>query len=66
MGVLYDLKMQVETIAVRQHRDVSLIRGEISRKAGFMISLVGVSSPDDPDRVARLKDAIFEVLNEQV
>lgn len=63
MGVLHDLKNSVEATAASQGRDVCLVRGEISRKAGFMLALIGPSSPDDPDKIDRLRSAAFEILN---
>jgi hypothetical protein len=35
-------------------------------KAGFMLSLVGETTPDNAEKVFRLKEAAFEVLGQHI
>jgi hypothetical protein len=44
--------------------DAFAIRGEIALRAGFGIGFIDADTPDDADKLARLKAAASAVLNE--
>jgi hypothetical protein len=43
--------------------DSAQVRGEIALKAGRLLSFISPTTPDDPAGVAKLKEAIKEVLH---
>jgi hypothetical protein len=62
MGVLYDLTVKIDkAIAVKQ-LDASAVRGKIALQAGFMLSFVTASTPDDPAKIEKLKKAVALVM----
>jgi hypothetical protein len=57
---------RIEQIIVRRNLPAFKTRGEIAIKAGFALGLVDASTPDDPERLARLTQAALEVLHESI
>jgi len=66
MGQLFDIRQSIDLIIRQKGMDEYLVRGQISMKAGFMLSLVSERTPDDPEKARRLKDAALEVLGTQI
>jgi hypothetical protein len=60
---LYDLKVLIETTIKDKGMDSAQVRGEIALKAGRLLSFISPTTPDDPAGVAKLKEAIKEVLH---
>ena len=64
MGVLYDVCQKVmRELEARNPNPVELLlaKGEIARKAGFMVSLVGPGDVDDPAKIESVRAAAREV-----
>lgn len=62
MGQLYDLCSRVTTYLESKHADdpLALIRakGEIATRTGFLVSMVSPNEFDDPNKIARLREAV--------
>jgi predicted regulator of Ras-like GTPase activity (Roadblock/LC7/MglB family) len=61
-GQLYKLVQRIDEFTVRAGLDRFKLRGTIAFKAGFSLDLIDQDTPDDPDRLQRLKAAASEVL----
>lgn len=62
MGKLYDYSQAIQQEIERKGLDVFKTRGELAMKCGFIITLIGESDPDDPAKIAALKDAAKSVI----
>lgn len=62
MGRLYDSCREVIEYIDRSGLDVYKTRGAITLRTGFLITLVDEDDPDDPARIAAIRDAAKEVL----
>lgn len=63
MGKLYDYAQRIEEHIQRNNLDVFKTRGAIAMKVGFIITLIQPDDPDDPDRIAALRQAAESVLD---
>jgi hypothetical protein len=59
----YDLKVLIETTIAARGLDSAEVRGKIALKAGRLLSFINPTTPDDPVGLAKLKQAIKDVLN---
>jgi hypothetical protein len=66
MGQLSDMRESIDRAIRDKGLDEFLVKGQISMKAGFMLSLVGETTPDNAEKVFRLKEAAFEVLGQHI
>lgn len=66
MGRLSGMVWDIEALIARKQLDEFGTKGRISAKAGFVLSLVDERTPDDPDKIQRLKDAVFDVVGERI
>ena len=57
---------RIEQIIAGKNLPAFKTRGAIAIKAGFALGLIDASTPDDPDKLARLKAAAQEVLHENI
>jgi hypothetical protein len=60
MGDLYNICQAVLRQVEQEHpepMDLLRVKGELARSAGFMVSLVGPGDPDDPSKIASVRDA---------
>ena len=62
MGLLYEYCNKIQEQIERQGLDVFQTRGALAIKCGFLITLIDESDPDDPQKIAALRDAAREVL----
>jgi hypothetical protein len=62
MGALYDEVQRLDAAIKKSGKDYFVTKGQLSMKAGFMITLVTPSSPDDPAKMAALQKAAREIL----
>ena len=63
MSKLYDLKVLIENKIKADGLDAMAVKGKIGLRSGRTLALISPTSPDDPDAVAKLRQAIKEVLN---
>jgi hypothetical protein len=63
MGQLYDVRMKIEAIIKEKGLDEYSIRGKIGMKSGLILALLKPETPDDPDKLKRLKTAAHDILN---
>lgn len=63
MSRLYDLKVLIENKIKADGLDAMAIKGKIGLRSGKTLALISPTTPDDPDAVAKLRQAAKEVLN---
>ncbi|HEY1759704.1 MAG TPA: hypothetical protein VGG72_30300 [Bryobacteraceae bacterium] len=63
MSQLYDLRVLIEKKIKADGLDATEVKGKIALRSGRMLVLISPSTPDDPAAVAKLKQAIKDVLN---
>ena len=63
MSKLYDLKVLIENKIKADGLDAMAIKGKIGLRSGRTLALISPATPDDPDAVAKLRQAAKEVLN---
>jgi hypothetical protein len=62
MGKLYDYAQRIQRHMDANNLDVFKTRGALALQCGFLITLVQPTDPDDPEKVANLKQAAQDVL----
>jgi hypothetical protein len=62
MGILYDLKAKIDKAIEDKKLDGVAVRGKIALQAGFLLSLIAASSPDDLVKIDKLKKAAASVM----
>ncbi len=62
MGVLFDIKTKIDKAIEDKKLDGGAVRGKIALQAGFLISLVNATTPDDPAKIDKLRKAAASVL----
>ncbi len=62
MGRLYDAVSVIDRTIDDRGLDPVQTKGLISMKAGFFLAIVFPNTPDDPEKLVKLKDAAKEVL----
>ena len=63
MGQLYDLRVKIEEKIKASGVDEKETRGKLGLRSGTLLSLITPSTPDNPETVAKLKQAAKDVLN---
>ncbi len=63
MSQLYDLKLLIENKIKTDSLDAMDIKGKIGLRSGRMLAFITATTPDDPEAVAKLRQAVKEVLN---
>ena len=63
MSRLYELKMLIENKIKADGLDAMAVKGKIGLRSGRTLALISPTTPDDPDAVAKLRQAAKEVLN---
>ncbi|MBU4556107.1 MAG: hypothetical protein KJ747_04480 [Actinobacteria bacterium] len=66
MGQLYQAVSAVEQVISRKGLDDFKTKGLISMKAGFFLSIVNSTTPDDTQKIGSLRSAAEEVLGEKM
>lgn len=61
-GALHELVQRVDARLAQSGADRFKLRGQIAMKAGFALDLVDAGTPDDPERLAKLRAAVIAVL----
>ncbi len=62
MSVLYDLRSKIDKTIEEKKLDGAAVRGKIALQAGFLLSFVSPSTPDDPVKIEKLKKAAAAVM----
>jgi hypothetical protein len=62
VGQLYDLKMLIENKIKADGLDAMDVKGKIGLRTGKMLAFINASTPDDPETVAKLRQAAKDVL----
>jgi hypothetical protein len=62
MSVIFDLKTKIEKTITDKKLDAAAIKGKIALQTGFLLSLITATTPDDPAKVAKLKQAAADIL----
>lgn len=65
-GKLHAMVQRINAVIERRKLDPFGTRGEIALKAGFGLGFIDAETPDDPQKLARLKAAASAVLGEPV
>ena len=63
MSQLYDLRVLIENKIKADGLDAMEIKGKIGLRSGRMLAFVTSTTVDDPEAVAKLKQAVKDVLN---
>lgn len=63
MSQLYDMKLKIEEKIKASGLDPNETRGKLGLRSGTLLSLINPNTPDDPAKIAKLKQAAKEVLN---
>ena len=63
MSRLYELKMLIENKIKADGLDAMAVKGKIGLRSGRILALISPTTPDDPDAVAKLRQAAKDVLN---
>ena len=66
MGKLYEACQTVIRQIEARGLDTYRCRGALAMETGFLVSAVGPNDPDDPERVARLRDAAMSLYGIQI
>ena len=59
---LHELVQRIDARLAQSGADRFKLRGQIAIKAGFALDLVDAGTPDDPERLAKLRAAVSAVL----
>jgi hypothetical protein len=62
MGQLHDAIKRIEQAIRAKGLPEYKTKGELSLRAGFLLSWVGPQTPDDPEKLAKLKQAAKDLL----
>ncbi|MDO8963398.1 MAG: hypothetical protein Q7W30_02780 [Coriobacteriia bacterium] len=62
MGKLYEACRQITDEISRAGLDKYRTRGLFALETGFLITLVSENDPDDPEKIAKLRDAARKIL----
>ena len=66
MSLLFETVRKIEDVIAEQRLDPYRTKGQIALRAGFSLSLIKATTPDDQARLTRLKDAAQAVLGRPV
>lgn len=63
MSQLYDLRLLIETTIKSKGLDAMDVKGKIGLRSGRMLAFITPTTEDDPAAVAKLKQAVKDVLH---
>ena len=63
MGALNNMKLRIEEKIRADGLDAKDIKGKIGLRSGKLFAFINPSTPDDPEVIAKLRQAAKEVLN---
>ncbi len=62
MGQLFDVKQKIESVIAEKKLDAVQVKGAIGLKTGILLNLLNASTPDDEQKLGKLRAAVKEVL----
>lgn len=62
VGRLYDAIEEIDRVCTSRGLDKVKVKGEISMKAGFFLAIVFPHTPDDADKIDKLRQSAKDVL----
>ena len=62
VGRLYDAVDEIDRVCQARGLDAVKVKGEISMKAGFFLAIVFAHTPDDIEKLEKIRAATKEVL----
>ncbi|MGB7436798.1 MAG: hypothetical protein WBR26_12375 [Candidatus Acidiferrum sp.] len=63
MSQIYDLRLRIEEKIKTDGLNAMDVKGKLGLRSGKLLSLITPSTPDDPDTIAKLKEAAKAILN---
>jgi hypothetical protein len=63
VSALNDIKLRIEEKIKADGLDAKEVKGKIGLRSGKVLAFITASTPDDPEAIAKLKQAAKEVLN---
>ncbi len=63
MSKLYDLRLLIENKIKTDGLDAMDIKGKIGLRSGRMLAFITPTTVDEPEAIAKLKQAVKDVLN---
>jgi len=63
VGALNNMKLRIEEKIRADGLDAKDIKGKIGLRSGKLFAFINPSTPDDPEVIAKLRQAAKEVLN---
>jgi uncharacterized protein YqgV (UPF0045/DUF77 family) len=65
MGQLFELSKKIDEIISKKGLDRMVTRGKIGLKSGVLMAF-NERTPDDPEKIRKIKEAVKEVLGETI
>ena len=62
VGRLYDAIEEIDRVCTSRGLDKIKVKGEISMKAGFFLAIVFPHTPDDSEKIDKLRQSAEDVL----
>ncbi len=66
MGEIFDIKQKIDAAIQQRGLDAAQTKGAIGLRTGLLLNLVNAGTPDDPAKLAKLKQAANELLGLKV
>jgi hypothetical protein len=63
VGKLYDAVQEIDRVCYARGLDPVKVKGQISMEAGFFLAIVFPSTPDDPEKLERLRTVTAQILD---
>jgi hypothetical protein len=66
MSQTYEAKVRLERIIQERRLNEAEVKGKLSLKAGMLLAFVKPDSPDEPEKLAKLRAAARELLHADI
>jgi len=66
MARLYEMVQQLDQLIQRKGLPFAKTKGLVVIKAGFSLVLIEPTTPDDPERISKLRAAVKDVVGEEL
>jgi len=61
MGKLFDAKQKLEKAVAERNLNKSEVLGKVSLKSGVMLALIGPATPDDANKLEKLRNVALSL-----